>query len=484
MAGKFDLHPDAHAYGEVSLRGRDSVLRLHSDIPVQGQPHIRSFLGVTHEGHHVTCIDCIGFRQTHRFDRNRKHTYVSEFYPHYIVHGDEHLDATAANIHSISFRPTDADVLLTHPDAFGADACKSESLERLIEDIGMNRSVPFGPDPIVSYFAGQHEALVVPTPLGRMVVRHHAGISSGRKRGERIVNTTKVHLEQDAPIPFLEAVNRMLDVLALLSTLAGRNQGVRDVRVALSSDELASSFALSAYCCYVPRRASARGSQYRPDRRDVPLDPVGRAPEFEAVVQNWIARHEKWGAARRRYLGCLNRGSTYGVDRIVAAANMFDILPSSAVPSGTNLPDALATIRDNCAESLKGLPASSERDSLLSALGRLGKPSLPKKVAHRVQVIEQALGPRFPHLGDVAKQAIQVRNYYVHGTAPFDPRAVEPFLSFLTETLEFIFVASDLIEAGWDADRWFNEPHSWGHSVARFQWGYTEIVAQWEAAMA
>lgn len=32
------------------------------------------------------------------------------------------------------------------------------------------------------------------------------------------------------------------------------------------------------------------------------------------------------------YLGCMRKANKYGSERLVAAANMFDILPADAVP--------------------------------------------------------------------------------------------------------------------------------------------------------
>ena len=97
---------------------------------------------------------------------------------------------------------------------------------------------------------------------------------------------------------------------------------------------------------------------------------------------------------------------------------------------------------------LRKHPSNIDRNSALSALGRIGKPSLPKKVAHRVSIVELSLGGRFPDLQFVAGVAVKCRNFFVHGSAgDIEYAKVEPLVPFLTDALEFIFAASDFIDA-------------------------------------
>jgi hypothetical protein len=73
----------------------------------------------------------------------------------------------------------------------------------------------------------------------------------------------------------------------------------------------------------------------------------------------------------------------------------------------------------------------------------------------------------------------------VHGSSKeFDYGRVEALLPFLTDALEFIFAASDFIEAGWDSKRWISESHSWGHSFARFLWHYRGSLNELRRAIA
>ena len=182
--------------------------------------------------------------------------------------------------------------------------------------------------------------------------------------------------------------------------------------------------------------------------------------------------------ARVRYHGCLRKGNSYDVDRLIAAANMFDILPKEAVPLASEMPAELVAAQTECRAIFKHL-RGVERDSVVMALSKMGEPSLPKKVLHRVSMVHRALGHRFPELALVARNAIKCRNFFVHGGSHnFNYPAFESLTSFFTDALEFIFAASDLIEAGWDARAWNSGGSVGGHSFSRFRDSYGMSLAE------
>lgn len=56
-------------------------------------------------------------------------------------------------------------------------------------------------------------------------------------------------------------------------------------------------------------------------------------------------------------------------------------------------------------------------------------------------------------------------------------------MSFLTDALEFIFAASDLIEAGWNANSWSSKHYGGGHNFTRFRMAYNENLAELKTAL-
>src|SRR5260370_565561 len=76
------------------------------------------------------------------------------------------------------------------------------------------------------------------------------------------------------------------------------------------------------------------------------------------------------------------------------------------------------------------------------------------------------------------------QNYFVHGAVQrFDYGTHFNLVSFFTETLEFVFAASDLIESGWDIAAWANIPTSMSHPFARFRIGYAEHLRELKSVL-
>jgi hypothetical protein len=248
----------------------------------------------------------------------------------------------------------------------------------------------------------------------------------------------------------------MRDVACFLSMAAGRNQGIDHIYVTTPERIDNTQQALGIYPSF-RWRVSDSSEQRRPHPADVPLDPIHHLAEFNSVLVNWIGRHSRWRIARVRYLECMRKANKYSPERLVAAANMFDILPEDAVPIATELPDDFAATRDACAAMF---------------------------LKYRVSIVESRLSSGFPDLQFVASIAVKCRNFFVHGSSDdFDYPKVEPLIPFLTDALEFIFAASDFADAGWDAQRWNSKGHGWGHNFARFRSEYSIALAELRRAI-
>jgi len=170
----------------------------------------------------------------------------------------------------------------------------------------------------------------------------------------------------------------------------------------------------------------------------------------------------------------------YTIDRLIGAANMFDLLPKTAVGTIPANPNELNNVCDKFRTELKTLPESHDRDGLLSAIGRIGKHNLKAKIKNRAKRLTDVVGDEFPEMGLVIDEAVNCRNYYVHSTKPRKTNyRYEDFISFFTDTLEFIFSVSDLMEAEWDIKEWISQgstlSHPFGSYVHSYKAAYREL---------
>ena len=440
--------------------------------------HVR---GTSVDGHQITCIDCIHSGEGSSSQGNAYYHYT-ELFPHFVVVGAEHLDPDASTVEELSFSLSDLNELFYDPDAFGLIGNASPIMDAVLEEKRKRRPIDVGDCPEVHYYTGKSTALDVDTAIGNLIVRYERSTRFGGTDGIQIKNNRRIWIKPHQPASFFDAIDRIVVLRRFFSMAAGRPQKIRSIRITTISDRTKLK-PLRVNWSFAPK--GPRGDHHKPDRINRPFDPIGQPDEFTTSLKNWIDRDGKMKHARVRHLSCMERRDGYGVDRLVAAANLFDLLPTDAWPPFTVLPDGLSEFQASAEKALGTIEPSQDRDSVLAAVKRMGKPSLPKKVLHRWATASKDIPDVFPELEYVLKQAVRCRNYFVHGPSSdsFKFERAEPFVFFLTDALEFVFCFSDLVEAGWDAKGWAKRPYSYGHTFSRFRWGYDQTLAAFKASM-
>lgn len=482
--GSWTLPGDRVVVGDLQLRGASTLLKLHSAEPLPHFQLLSALSGTAFTGERVTLIDCQSPGMASTTFHDAPSRYHADVFPHYVLIGRRHLDPTTREVTGIRFSTTDLSTVFYDFDAFSSMIDAKPVIEDILRERRKMRPIEVGKYPLVQYFTGKDCISDVSTDRGRVSVHHCPQYSLGGPRGVYMRNRIVVSLEPAEPVLFDHAIEGMYDLICFLSMAAGRTQGVGSIHIDTIEKVDGIPVSLDVYPSYRPK-VSDRSRQRRPHPADVPLDPIRHPEEFSRVLADWIRRQPSWGTARSRYLDCLRKANRYESERLVAAANMFDILPADAVPRAYDLPAELAATRDQCVTLLSKHPSGIDRNSALSALGRLGYPSLPKKVAHRTAIVDSHTARAFPDLQRVLYIAVKCRNYFVHGNSDdIEYSKVEPFVPFLTDALEFVFAASDLIDAGWEPKRWLSQGGGWGHGFARFRSDYRVTVEALNKALA
>lgn len=470
QTGTFTLPSGKDVYGELTLAGQDTSLYIQDkDYFDTDAIHNQYVKGVLRDLTKVTLLQCITPPEPgYRGMGEQRHCFA-DIFPHFVVYGNLHIDPSDKKITAVHFIVDDATTLFYDFDAFGSLIDARPFIKQITQAKGLKREIEIGPDPQILYFTGKHEIFVADTLLGRVSASHHPSHTLGGPSGVYLKNTIFVNIAFREAVTFNDTIARVSTLLRYLELLVGRPQNLLELNINIESDEEQPVF-LQIYWSMPPKRETSHEDS-RPHPADVLLDAVRQSTLFSNVLGNWLKRQQDWKDARIRFSNSFAKQHSYSIERLIGSTNMFDILPSSAVASDIQLSEDLKCAKEDCRMIFNNLPQSPERDSVLSALGRVGKSGLKHKIRHRSQFLIDKVGERFPDLSTVTDEAVNCRNHYVHGSEPkFDYNGNFDAVIFFTNTLEFVFAASDLIEAGWDVKTWCKSHSS--HPFAQYRADY------------
>ncbi|MFZ0660092.1 MAG: HEPN domain-containing protein [Candidatus Binataceae bacterium] len=473
-SGTFTISPGKTLSGELAFKGPNTSLHLHdrASFDTHAIPEL-CITGILEDLTKVSLIRCVTPPVPGSGWRGKESYYFADIFPHYVIYGDHHVRSADKAVAEIQFVVDDASTLFYDFDAFSSVIKPLPFIEQISHANGLNREILTGPYPAILYFTGKTEIFAVDTLFGGLSAYHNPRQSFGGPDGVYLKNNIYVKLAFKEPWAFEDAVDQILVVLRYLEMLVGRPQNLLELRLRIESDE-ETPVMLEVYWSTPPKR-----DQVHEERKPHPADVLlngGMQPElFSRVTRSWLDRQQTWQDARLRFSNSFAKQNFYDIDRLVGSANMFDILPQSAVPAMAQLSKEIEDAKETCQKIFGQLPSSTERDSVLSSLGRVGKSNLKQKIRHRAQIITDLVGDRpwFPELTFVTDEAVNCRNHYVHGSEPrFNYSENFEAVVFFTNTLEFVFAASDLIEAGWDMIAWRGNGTTMAHPFGAYYADY------------
>ena len=417
-SGKFTIAPGRELEGELILAGEDSCLDVCSNNvhDVLISEITGTVTGVLHNsGKSVSLINCWLVSSVNK----KENKYFTRIGANLILIGGNHFRPDKDTVCEVSMVIDDATVLFP--------------------DVSTD---------------GKVEIFVANTKLGKISasrtnILDPLGILDDVERDMISVNLRPVKT------CFKEIMERTLyKIQGLLGLLIGRPQNIVELTIAT----VPSQAPLQVYVHRLPEYRRFKNTEHRPDSL---INATQQPKEFTRILENWFERDDTWHEARRRFFNNVGPQYIYSVVRLIIVANLFDILPDDAMPSKTDLSEDLKSARDRCREIFMTLPPTPERDSVLDAFGRIGQSSLREKICHRAKRLIVQFRDQIPEMDMVIKEAVKCRNYYVHGSSDsnIDCNNSKGTKVFLTETLEFVFATSDLIDSGWNIKKWWQNCH-------------------------
>ena len=479
LGGTFTIGKGRSVLGEPTVGGADTALYLHDDEFFDLADDAADCLhGVLHDRTMVTVLGSSVRSELGSASRYDQRFHFAELSPAYVVTGSRHLSATVPEVAKVIFHIGDAEDLFYDFDAMGHVIDPRPLIKAVVaaNESRIGRTIPTGPAADIAYFAGRTELVDVATAVGRVRI-HNQPIPSHplatREVGMR--NRTLVELSFDKPRLLEDALDAVLSLLRFLELMAGRPQEIDDIWIEAAGERRAPP--LDLYWTYRPRRRKA-WEERSPHPAEILIRIVDEPDRFAAVLTSWLATDAARKDARVRFSNGFAQQRSFPIDRMVGAANMFDILPDDAFSLGGDLADDVLVAKATAKRIFRALPDSPERESILNALGRLGKATLRSKVRDRAALVSEALRVPLPELDLVTDEAVRCRNHYVHGSrGSFDYAQHGGVFTFLTGALEFLFAASDLVEAGWDIATWRERGGVLAHPFSRVMYEWDQQAA-------
>jgi len=483
ISGLFSLGDEKDVFGELKLKGRNTSLELRHAAHVSTHKITdKCVTGVLHDLSRVTLIECLS-DGSGTYSRYNEGYATATLSPQYVAFGGVHIHPNDPVVGSVAFTIDDACTLFHDHHAFGTVLKADDFIEQIVRSSKHDPQTELGPHPIIAYFTGKQEILRVSTCIGTVTAHHCPRYGLGSSEGVRIDNTIRIGLEFNTPSTFGHAVRQVYPLFRFFEIIVGRPQNLLSLSMELPELDDKPNV-LDVYCSY-PYQRDASHERRKPHHMDLLLSPVRQQGSFARVLGNWLEQDKARRSARFRFSQAFGLQHSYPIDRTIAAANMFDLLPDDAVPSRVEVPHDIRDAKNKCREIFRKLPGSLERQALLEAIGRIGKSGLKHKVRHRAKPILEAAGVHFPDLNIAIDQAIDCRNYFVHGSQKsIDYSEHFAVVVFLTDTLEFIFGASDLIDAGWDVTAWLSHQNFQSHPFSSYLFTYEENISKLRGILA
>lgn len=465
--------------GELVLDGDRTNLHLSSRRPIPYDPQPHTLYGELLDHRKLSLYECVGYSpEVEGVYPNP--VYRRDVFPHFTLIGPRHYDWDDKVFVTVSFKADDMGVLFSSPGTFGWNFVDGMDLQGILPSENGAGQSDFGDRPLVFWYANKEEERKI--ELGGKAFHAQLTFESSVSdfSGITCPSETAAVLTYENPVGLDVIIEDITSVLDFVVVVTGRAQEVRGITVTDNSvgerGPLKTADEFSLQWSLAPQSPELPGAPHR----DLPISVSRDDAEFRIVFANWIQKHSDWSVARSRVLQWKGRGHQYDSNRLIAAANAFDVLPDSAYPAVGKLSDEVERKRNRCKEIIMELSHGDERTQILSTLKFWGS-ALRDKVECRSKIVNNAIGFHLPGLDDVVRIALKARNFYVHGS-DYAHEYFQELFEFLTDTLEFVFIASDLIECGWNARAWIARKPSFGNPLARYVYSYSRNVILFKTA--
>ena len=454
--------------GEMELGNIESKLVIHlndfhsSGSDIQYVTYIKGKL--LPDSKRVTFVDAtlIDINDSHNlvangnYERMQKLTFDLRF----IIFGNDSISDSEKCFNSIKFFIPDASTLFLYDSFDMIFNMKKENVKDILEEenkktqnlYGISKDMAdyrFGDNSTVYIDTGANVLHCFDIEAGVIKIKNNISSNISSNKGFKVGNNISCVFESNELMGFFKILESSYPIVNLFELILGKRQFLREYKISVKNYVEESK----EYQVYqVKENSNNKNIMMHPISRLVYIE--NEPAESESLLNNWILRQKEWKFARSEFFEVFTK-KYYSSDLLIKVANLFDIIPDNAYEQSEKISDELLQAKDKCKDILKDLPISSDKDSILGALGRIGKKNLRGKIRDRYSIIENSGLATLDEIDTVIGNAVNCRNFFVHGSpGKFDYMENFSQIPFFINTLSFIYGASELIELGWSFKNW------------------------------
>jgi len=466
----FTVQGSDHA-GALDLDGPNTKLDIFSDDFLHlKDEEMNCVRGVSKEGVSISAIYCVPLVTSGSASYHDKHKHYMTLRPNYVALGPHYLEPEEDVISSISFTFSEANHLFYDSGTFGHIIWKHRlSFGQLREILSGVRRAPKHRrrgGRLDLYYRWDRGPIIEATcSAGKITVWNATGGRFPSPDGLDLRNRVRVTCAFVAPLNLEAALGVLNQMMSLFELAAQSRQNVEDVTLEHKDAPEAAQLTL-----HVIHREREHVETLMPT--DALLNGGLHEEEFTRVLTRWMDSGPDRRTGRQRFIEGFRRGFNYRTERLIGAANAFDLLPATDFVKQGALPTEVETLLAGLEAQVKTAAKSStvvneHKERLLNNLGLVRGLNLRNKVLQRWDTVPDCIASRLPAMPEAIAHSVRARNFFVHGSEiKMSTDAVYELSSFFTNTFEFVFGVSELCRCGWDAERWSKD----GYSLSRYKW--------------
>jgi hypothetical protein len=363
--GYFEKSDGTKAFGKLKINGKHTRLSLFSSNPLIGKPEDSALIyGVLNDLTQVSLIDCIQQKVGTKHSRHSGADLTVEYqdvFPHCIALGQRRFNPKVEKIHRILLRTDQLSKILIDKDITGSAFSISENVAgQIIRNHFASAQINVASikNPTIYYDSGLDSISLVQTGKLRLSI-------SIWRRAQKVSGFLGPKLEPwlivepSEPLTLSEAKSALLKIMLFLDLVSNSQNKVKAIKIDVDrSDPVNGMLDLVFSYRFLGSPKQRRRNAFLDE---MPINYSTENADFERVFVNWSRFHSERESSRLRIASSL-RSNLFSINRLIASANAFDLLPNNCKPPPLARDPEIDRVVRDFRKQLRNLPVGVLRN--------------------------------------------------------------------------------------------------------------------------